>query len=241
MPRSDADFTGRGGRPKALLFDVGGVLLNAQAGVIRTVAASVGCDADAAAGAAALTAAICDGQLQDLRSLTADAFFGYWSRRWAVPAATASEVWRALDKQVALGHDFESMVTHGAEDALRRLLAGGVRLAVMSNSDGLVATRLRAAGLSHYFEFIHDSALLGLTKPDPRTYEATASRLGVPLSACWYITDMIHDVSEGALRIGLGAAVVVDPALSYPRRGDVTYCTSLHEAAELALGEPRRR
>ena len=69
-------------------------------------------------------------------------------------------------------------VAPGAPDALRRLRAAGVRLAVVSNWDTRLRPLLDDLALSPLFDALIVSAELGAEKPDGRVFAAALSALG---------------------------------------------------------------
>jgi epoxide hydrolase-like predicted phosphatase len=58
--------------------------------------------------------------------------------------------------------------------------------------------------IDELFEVVVDSAFVGLRKPDPRIYELTLQRLGLPASACAFVDDLPHNC-EAATTLGLHA------------------------------------
>lgn len=94
--------------------------------------------------------------------------------------------------------------THEMLDAVAR---AGWRLAVISNSDGRAEQNLRQQGLGPEFEFVLDSADVGMEKPDPRLFQMAARRLGLHPSACVYVGDVLSIDVEGALGAGFGAVL----------------------------------
>ncbi len=96
----------------------------------------------------------------------------------------------------------------GTAAALSRLRAAGVRLGVVSNSDGRVEQALVAAGLGGHFDVIVDSKLAGVEKPDPRIFHAALDRLGVEPTAALYVGDVYEVDVIGARNAGLDAALV---------------------------------
>ena len=99
----------------------------------------------------------------------------------------------------------------GVGEAVSKLRHRGVRVAVVSNSDGSVTESLAEAGLVDEFEFVIDSHVVGVSKPDPAIFHAALDRLGVGAEAAWYVGDSVfHDV-RGALGASLSRAFLVDP------------------------------
>lgn len=101
-------------------------------------------------------------------------------------------------------------VEPGTAEALRRLRADGVRLAVVSNSDGKVDEALRAAGLREHFEVVVDSTVAGVEKPDPRIFAVALEQLGVAAADAVYVGDVYEVDVVGARAAGL-SPVLLDP------------------------------
>ena len=93
---------------------------------------------------------------------------------------------------------------------LRRLRKAGLRLGVVSNSDGRVDQALAAAGLREYFDVVVDSDLAGVEKPDPRIFSFAIEALGLRPDEVLYIGDIYEVDVVGAEAAGLHAALV-DP------------------------------
>ncbi len=105
----------------------------------------------------------------------------------------------------------------GSAEALRRLAASGVALAVVSNSDGSVERLLRSAGICQVGEgpgvsvsAVVDSAVVGVSKPDPEIFAPALASLGVEASEAVYVGDSVHYDVQGATAAGM-AAVHFDP------------------------------
>jgi putative hydrolase of the HAD superfamily len=101
-------------------------------------------------------------------------------------------------------------VRAGSAESLARLRAAGLRLGVVSNSDGRVAQALDAAGLRHYFDVIIDSARVGLEKPDPRIFLAALEALAVAPEEALYVGDLYEVDVLGAQAAGI-PAILFDP------------------------------
>ena len=105
----------------------------------------------------------------------------------------------------------------GAVPAARRLAAAGLRLGVTSNSDGTVAERMRRLRVMQIgdgpgvpVEHITDSGVLGVAKPDPVTFLATAAGLSLPPESICHVGDSGCYDADGASAVGM-VAVHVDP------------------------------
>lgn len=101
-------------------------------------------------------------------------------------------------------------VEPGTEEALEALRESGYRLGVISNADGRVEALLASRGLRGHFEFVLDSDVVGVEKPDPRIFQAAVERLALPPEECLYVGDLYPVDVVGARNAGL-QAVLLDP------------------------------
>ncbi len=106
-------------------------------------------------------------------------------------------------------------VGSGVPDALARLRAAGLKLAVVSNSEGTIEQMLVETGLRDPFDAVVDSAVVGFTKPDPRIFQIALHRLGVTPAETIMVGDSPSADVGGAHAAGLRAALV-DPHNLYP-------------------------
>lgn len=95
-------------------------------------------------------------------------------------------------------------------EALARLAAQGYRMSVISNADGRVGQGMTELGLTHHFEAIFDSHVVGYAKPDLRLFEHAMSELGLEPAECLYVGDVYFIDVLGANRAGI-AAIHLDP------------------------------
>ena len=112
---------------------------------------------------------------------------------------------------IGRGWGLWSWAIPGVGAALDRLRQMGVRIAVVSNSDGSVEGSLQEAGLGGLFEAVVDSHLVGVKKPDPAIFRLALERLEVDAGATWYVGDSVFHDLGGAAAAGLGGAWLVDP------------------------------
>lgn len=114
-----------------------------------------------------------------------------------------SHIWSWIDPETA--------------PALEALKEAGYRLAVISNADGRVEGLIEGAGIHHHFEFVMDSHLEGVEKPDPEIFRRAAERMGVDPGECLYVGDLYPVDVLGARAAGM-EAVLLDPLerLDYP-------------------------
>jgi putative hydrolase of the HAD superfamily len=130
----------------------------------------------------------------------------------------------------------------GTREMLQGLQAAGLRLAVISNADGQVAEYLENAGLADLFEFILDSGLEGVEKPDPRIFETALDRLDLAPDETVYVGDTWPVDVVGARRAGIPPIYLEDEDRPIPEDADgVIRITSILELPEaLGVGLPAR-
>ncbi len=101
--------------------------------------------------------------------------------------------------------------------AMRGWRDGGLRLAMCTNNVREWEPRWRAMlPVDELFEFVVDSAFVGVRKPDRRIYEIVLERLGgVPAEECLFLDDFAHNC-EAARELGMTAVhfVATDRAIS---------------------------
>jgi putative hydrolase of the HAD superfamily len=90
-------------------------------------------------------------------------------------------------------------------ELMRQLQAEGKRMAMLTNNVREWEPLWRAMlPVDEIFETVVDSAFVGCRKPEPRIYELTVERLGLPPEACLFIDDMLVNC-EGARAMGMAA------------------------------------
>jgi len=124
-----------------------------------------------------------------------------------------------------------SWVLPGVPEALAGFRALGLKLVVVSNSDGSVAQTLREQGLFEHFHAVFDSALVGHEKPDRRIFEHALEVSGADASRTLHVGDMYSADVVGARGAGLHA-LLLDPFddwtdVDAPRLPDLA---ALHQA-----------
>jgi len=140
-------------------------------------------------------------------------YFTTLFRENGVPEAKLDEVGASF----GVLHEEEHLWTYVEADtppALEALLRAGIRLAVISNADGRVESAIIASGIREHFEFVMDSELEGVAKPDPEIFLRACARLGLEPSECLYIGDLYPVDVLGARNAGLHA-VLLDPLDRY--------------------------
>ena len=97
----------------------------------------------------------------------------------------------------------EFEVLPGVREALARLRAHGLALAVVANWDFSLHAHLRHHRLAGWFEAVVVSGELGVRKPDPAPFAAALERLGVAASRAVHIGDHAPHDEVGARAAGM--------------------------------------
>jgi putative hydrolase of the HAD superfamily len=207
-------------RPAAILFDAGGTLILQDPVEMGT---RLGMLIDPERAHRAHYQAMAD--YSDLRLAGEDVDWDWWLERYFTLLGVADP--HLAGEQTQRGYALWNHPLDGVADAVERLGNEGVRVAVVSNSDGSVRESLGRAGLLDLFEFVIDSHEVGVSKPDPGIFLAALERMGLDPEDAWYIGDSVfHDVN-GARAAGLADAILVDPYGLGP--SDVTRVGSVAE------------
>jgi putative hydrolase of the HAD superfamily len=126
----------------------------------------------------------------------------------------------------------------GARTAIRGVKAAGLVAGVVSNSNGSVRALLDGAGLGAELDFVIDSALVGVEKPDPRIFHLGLERAGVAAHEAVYIGDLYSVDVLGSRAAGLGS-ILLDPRGFWGPR-DCDTARDLSAAVALILGANRK-
>jgi putative hydrolase of the HAD superfamily len=90
-------------------------------------------------------------------------------------------------------------------DLIREVRAAGrVKVALFSNASTRLEADLESCALDGDFDFVFNSARLGLAKPDAEAFKMVANLLDVPVDRCLFIDDTLRNV-EGARAAGMHA------------------------------------
>jgi putative hydrolase of the HAD superfamily len=200
---------------KAVLFDAGNTLIfisrEATLPVLREAGAQVDERSLRAAECVALelVAGMVDENSTGMEDHIWKEYFATLFRESGVPEEKLEEVGTRLGEI----HQEKHLWTHvepGTVDALESLRAAGIRMGVISNADGRVESAIIASGLRDYFEFVMDSELEGVAKPDPEIFLRACRRMELDPPECLYVGDLYQVDVMGARGAGLHA-VLLDP------------------------------
>jgi HAD superfamily hydrolase (TIGR01509 family) len=209
---------------RAVLFDAGGTLVHVdyvrvRAALVRTVGRAPSMEALAAAeyaGRAAVEAAmasdpgLADGSRWPIHFGGALASLGFTPDEFTVagPALRAEH----------LRSNLWCIVPPGTAAALTALRSSGLRVGCVSNSDGSVAALLERVGLLRSLDFVVDSGVVRVEKPDPRIFGIALGLAGVAAGEALHVGDLFPVDVVGARRAGI-EPVLLDPLGLYGDRG----------------------
>ena len=109
-------------------------------------------------------------------------------------------------------------VQPGAAAGLRSLRSAGLAVGCISNSDGTVEELLQRVGLGDALDFVVDSGVVGVEKPDPAIFALALERAGVAPAEALHVGDLFAVDVVGARRAGI-EPVLLDPLGRYGDRG----------------------
>lgn len=146
-----------------------------------------------------------------------DAYFrGTLEAAGVPPIMVAPAIERFLERERTRG--LWSRPMEGARAALDAVRAMGLRTAVVSNSDGRAEVHLANAGMLSGIEFVVDSHLVGIEKPDPAIFAVAVARLGTAAERTLFVGDIRSVDEAGAAAAGM-RFVLLDPSGDYAAPG----------------------
>ncbi len=211
---------GAAGSPQAVLFDVGGTLIECRPGAAQVYAGALSrWGAPVSAAAVAPVFAEVWGELTQAHPRGLD--------RYHQVKGSEREWWGEFLRRVLarLGHPapWEPVLDELMEEFARpelwhvfpevgevldRLASRGIRLGVVSNWDSRLPALLERLGLAGYFQAVLVSALERVEKPGPEIFRRAAERLGLDAARCTHVGDSPLDDVRGAESAGMRAVLV---------------------------------
>jgi HAD superfamily hydrolase (TIGR01509 family) len=101
-----------------------------------------------------------------------------------------------------------SWTVDGTAETLERLRQAGYTLGVVSNADGRIDRFLQQAGLLEYMDFVVDSGVVGIEKPDPRIFGIACGHAGVQPGEAVHVGDFYDIDVLGARAHGVRALLL---------------------------------
>ena len=146
-----------------------------------------------------------------------EAYFGGTLEAAGVPRALMAPALSRLERRQA-ERGLWTRPMEGARAALDGLAALGLRCAVVSNSDGRAESHLRECDMLRGVEFVVDSHVVGIEKPDPGIFRIALDRLGVGAARALFVGDILSVDEAGARAAGM-RFVLLDPLGDYAGDG----------------------
>lgn len=119
----------------------------------------------------------------------------------AVGTEIEADLGRSVPMETFAEHFFDGLELNAPMvDFLRGARAEhGLRLALLTNNVREWEPHWRAMfDVEEVFELVVDSSRVGCRKPEPRIYELTLERLGLPAEACAFVDDFEHNCAAAA-------------------------------------------
>lgn len=108
-------------------------------------------------------------------------------------------------------------VPEGLGEALDAIRALGVKVAIISNSEGMLERLFTELGVLRHFDLVVDSGKVGIEKPDPRIFRIALDHFGVPPERALHLGDVFATDVLGARAAGIRHALI-DPFEHYAGR-----------------------
>ena len=167
--------------------------------------------------------------------------WGLYLRALLEAGGMEAEIARSMIAPLRRAHDVFNLwrrVPPGTAEALRRARATGMRVAVVSNSEGKLPELFERVGLGPHIELVVDSHHEGVRKPDPELFRRALARLGVDAAQSVYLGDIPGVDVVGARAAGIDA-VLVDPLGFYGGYEGAPVVASVAEYVERLLAASR--
>ena len=189
-------------KPQALVFDLGGVLIDIDLGrAFAAWGAAAGVASEDIAARFSVDEACCAherGEIDDA------AYFAHLRQLLRIEIS---------DEAIGAGWNAIIGEPHPGIEALVRRLAQEVPLYVFSNTNPAHIAHFtpRLGGLLAHFRRVFTSCEIGRRKPEPEAFARLAAAIGLPASGLAFFDDVEENV-DGARRAGLRAFHVRSPA-----------------------------
>ncbi|WP_344293925.1 HAD family phosphatase [Agromyces neolithicus] len=130
---------------------------------------------------------------------------------WQAVAREVGAEWNAIDVHElwAIDHRSWLSVDPGTLRVLHALVAGGTRIALLSNAGPDFSGWLRHGSFARLFERVFVSGELGVVKPEPEIYEHAIAELGIEPADLLFVDNRAENV-EGARAVGGDGHVFAD-------------------------------
>ncbi len=224
---------------RAIFFDAGNTLIHMDYAAIAAALTAEGVAADAGAVQRAewrarvrLDASFLPGASTEHPS-TGERYLAYVLEELDVRGAATVAALIAWRRAYNPPRGLWTVLEPDAQAALVLARRAGLATAVISNSNGTIAAILDTLGLGRHLDFVIDSSVVGVEKPDPRIFQLGLAQAGLQPEHAAYIGDLYTIDILGARAAGL-QAVLMNPGSCWPERDCPTAPTVL-DAVRLLL------
>lgn len=126
--------------------------------------------------------------------------------------ALLDAAWRSHEKK-----NLWCKVPEGLGDALDTMRSLGTKVAIISNSEGMLDRLFCELGIRDHFDLVVDSGKVGFEKPDPRIFRVAFEHFGVDPARALHLGDVFATDVLGARAAGCRHALI-DPFGHYEGR-----------------------
>jgi HAD superfamily hydrolase (TIGR01549 family) len=169
-----------------------------------------------------------------------------WGTMMATMLARAGIEERALSALIErlwashVEHNLYSIVPRGFNEAMAALRTAGVRVAIVSNSEGMLDRLFSKLGILECFDTVVDSGRVGVEKPDARIFEIACERTCTTAARALHLGDTYATDVLGARNAHMRTALI-DPFGHYQGLyEDVPRVAGVVEVSEEILRARRR-
>jgi len=208
---------------KGVFFDAGNTVVFPDYNIYRGIAAEFGAEATieqvvvAEAGArGAFDAAVSASPGNDVS--------GYWTIYYTpfylalgVPSSSIGEAIERTREANDTDPGIWVVPVEGLDETVGALRKRDLAVGIVSNTDGRLDGRLRQIGIRDYFDFVIDSVVVGVSKPDARIFELALDEVSLAAHEVVFVGDYYVVDIVGARNVGM-TPVLFDPQSAY---GDV--------------------
>ncbi len=150
-----------------------------------------------------------------------DGVYGFWPVYYTPfyerLGLTGAQVERAIEMTRRAndeGFGIWRVPVDGLEETVDALVRRGLSVGIISNSDGRLEARLEGIGIRDLFDFVIDSAVVGVSKPASAIFGLAVEASGVPAGQAVYVGDYYEVDVVGARGVGM-TPVLFDPVGAY--------------------------
>jgi putative hydrolase of the HAD superfamily len=204
---------------RGIFFDAGNTIVFPDYDIYRGIAASLGAEVsrDSVVRAEAEARYSFDRAVAEQGGEVSDywdVFYGSFYRALGVPEdsiARAVVMTKEAD-DVQLG--IWKIPADGLGETIDGIRERDLATGIISNSNGRLEGRLVSIGVRDYFDFVIDSAVVGVSKPDPGIFELALKESSLAPAEAVFVGDYYEVDVVGARAVGL-RPVLFDPVGAY--------------------------